>query len=408
MRMGSRSRSGCCVVALATVSLIAACGSSSSGSTKAGGGGDGKGIPNGPIKVGIIGALSGPTAAYGNLQVTQQKALVDWVNSTGGIAGHKVQLVVKNSEGNPALEVSAAKALVNEGVVATMYNGQTQDGKEQAVAIEQKAHIIGISPESLVEYDNAKTHPYYFSDNPGDPVVTAGVATFAKQRNFDQIGQLGDSTPFAKSLETNFSKAAQDKGLKVVKTVDYPTTATSMTTQLSQLKQAGAKTLGLWCEVGCGQVFDGLRQIGWKPNVIGNGTLYYVGYKSVKDYGDVTYADCPASVASKDAQPSGNLAKVLNFVVPKTGGPSILSQGIPINADGWMILKYGIEKAKSVDGTKIRDAIETINEQSFTNPDIAYTFNSEHHAGAHGANGKPVPMCGFSALGPMDLPVKAS
>ena len=86
---------------------------------------------------------------------------------------------------------------------------------------------------------------------------------------------------------------------------------------------------------------------------------------------------------------------------------AVSDQGIPLNADSWLILKYGIEKANSLDGEKVRDAIETISNMSFSDPDVKYTISSEHHAGFDAANPEDIPICSFDKLGALSLPVKA-
>lgn len=395
-------------VGLVTLSLVAAaCGSSSSGSKGTSSGS--KGIPKGPIKLGIIAALSGPNAAVGKLVTTQFKALIDEANKTGGIKGHQISLDVENSGGNPATAVTLARKFVDQGVVATLYNGSTAEGKDQVVAIEQKAGILGLAQESLNKYDSPTQYPYYFNTNPIDSQSTDAVATFAKGRGYDKIAQLGDGTPFAKSLEDNFSKSAKDKGLTIVKTTDYPTTATTMTTQLSELRQSGAKTLALWCEVGCGQVFDSLRQTGWHPTVLSGDLLSLLALSSVKNYGDTTFENCPISIAP-GAKPTADVQQVVDLVAPKFGGISPSDFGFIEGSDAFRLLTYVIETADSTDGATLKHTLETaVTNKKFTNPDAKYTFSAKHHSGfqADTPNGV-IPMCGLSKLGPLDLPLRVT
>jgi ABC-type branched-subunit amino acid transport system substrate-binding protein len=405
--------------ATAALLTLAACSSSggaktSEGSTAAQAGGSaaaasagsGGSIPDGPIKIGMVAEQSGASSAIGNYQVSVQKALVQYINDHGGIAGHQVELVIENNQSDAAIAVTAARKLVQEHVAGVVFTGLGSSGKDQVVSILAKARIPTIDPEPLGKYDDPKQFPYFFTDNPIDPNAMVAEAAFAKKKGFDKVGQLGDSTPFAKSLEDNFSAKAKDVGITIVKTVDYPTTATDMTTQLAQLKQAGAETLGLWCEVGCGKVYDGLRQLNWSPNILTTEVLYYSGFESVKALGAKTFGDCPISVAEGE-QPNPTLADIIRTVAAKSGGINVTAQGIPLNADSWLILKYGIEKANSLDGEKVRDAIETISDMSFSDPDVKYTISNEHHAGFDAANPEDISMCSFDKLGALSLPVKA-
>lgn len=402
-RVTTLIRSIVVLAAVIAVSATSACGSSGSSGSKDHSGG----IPDGPIKIGMVAELSGSNSAIGNYQATTQKVLANYINEHGGIAGHKVELVIENNQSDAAAAVVAARKLVQEGVVASVFSGLGSSGKDQFLSVLAKAKIPDIDPEPLAKYDDPAQYPYFFSDNPIDPNAMVAEAAFAKSHGFDQIGQLGDGTPFAKSLEDNFSAKAKDAGLTIVATVDYPTTATTMTTQLSKLRAAGAKTLGLWCEVGCGKVYDGLRQIGWSPNILTTEVLYYSGFESVKALGSKTFGDCPISLAP-GAQPNKTLKDVITAVAAKAGGLGVTDQGIPLNADSWLILKYAIERAKSLDGPAIKAAIESIHEQSFSDPEVKYTFSSQHHAGFDAAHPESIAMCGFDKLGPLSLPIQAS
>ena len=293
-------------------------------------------------------------------------------------------------------------------MVATFYNGSTAEAKDQVVAIEQKAKIIGISPEALEQYDSPTQYPYYFSDNASNKQVTDALAAFAKTKSFNQIGVLGDSSPQANDYLSVFAKSASANGLNIVKTTSYPTGATTMTTQLSSLKEAGAKTLALFCYSGCGQVFDSLRQINWKPNVLVSPNVYYTAFTSVKDYGDVTYSGCPYSVTS-GAQPPAGVAAAINAIAPQLGGQSALDQVFPETADAFFILKYAVEKANSTNGDALKAALETMTAQSFTDPDVQFTFSAQHHSGYQpGTPNKLMPICGFTSLGAMMMPVRVA
>jgi branched-chain amino acid transport system substrate-binding protein len=365
-------------------------------------------IPDGPIKIGIVAGTSGADSAIGNLVKTEYTAYANFLNKQGGIAGHQIQLVIENNQSDPTVAVTAAKKLVSEGVVATFYNGSTAEAKDQVVAIEQKAKIIGIAPEALETYDSPTQNPYYFSDNALNSQVTAALAAFAKTKSFDDFGVLSDSSPQAKDYVTEFAKSAATNGLKISSSTSYPSTATTMTTQLSTLKEAGAKTLALFCYSGCGQVFDSLRQINWKPNILVSPNIYYTAFKSVGDYGSATYSACPYSV-KEGAQPPTGVADAINAIAPQLGGPSALDQVFPETADAFFILKYAIEKANSTDGDALKAALETMTAQTFTDPDVTFTFSAQHHAGYQpGTADKLMPVCGFTALGALQLPSRVT
>jgi branched-chain amino acid transport system substrate-binding protein len=382
--------------------LVLAASGLTSGAAAAGG------IPAGPIKFGIIAALSGPNAAVGELVKGEDTAFVNHINSEGGIDGHKIDLLVENSEGNPAIAVSEARQFVADHVVATLYNGATAEGKNAVVAIEEAAHIIGVAEESLSQYESGPKNPYYFNVNPLDSQTTAGIASFAKSHNLGPIGEIGDGSPFAASLEDNFNIAAKADGLKIVKTISYPETATSMTTELSVLKQAGAKSLAVWCEVGCAQTIDSLHTLGWSPPILSGDILGLLAFTSLKNLGPTTYESCPIYDTAGVA-PTATETEDVKLLVSALGAESPEDWAGVETGDDLGVLVWGIKKADSTNGTAIKDALETMKDQKFDNPNAEYTFTAQDHSGFTPTTpNHQIPMCVMNKLGALDFPIKAS
>src|SRR5690348_3983977 len=99
-------------IALATAFLLAACannaGSSSSGSSADNG--------SGPIKIGVIVPLTGPSGPNGKDVLDAITTEADLINKAGGVSGRALQVVSEDDKSDPATGVSAANKLVNEGV----------------------------------------------------------------------------------------------------------------------------------------------------------------------------------------------------------------------------------------------------------------------------------------------------
>src|SRR5262249_49134338 len=66
--------------------------------------------PTDPVKIGWIGHLTGVLSAYGQDMLRAAEMAVADVNAAGGIAGHPLQLVVRDDRGDP----SQAATLVRE------------------------------------------------------------------------------------------------------------------------------------------------------------------------------------------------------------------------------------------------------------------------------------------------------
>jgi branched-chain amino acid transport system substrate-binding protein len=79
-----------------------------------------------PVKIGLVQHLSGPYGAIGKLGVEGTQIAVDVINAAGGIEsldGAKLELIVADDKGDPALAKTEMERLINEEHVVAMFTG---------------------------------------------------------------------------------------------------------------------------------------------------------------------------------------------------------------------------------------------------------------------------------------------
>lgn len=224
--------------------LLAACGSSSPSSTGSTGStatasnaantstSSGSNSAGTPYRVLFICPLSGPLAAAGAAELDGLKAAATYVNSQGGILGHKVQVTPMDDQGTGTKAVSDAEQVLSSGTQYNLIFGGClgQDGIPVAAAF---AHTVTLQmsplPDNLVE---SGKYPYAFlagslTSAPEVGLVTAmkakGITRFAIVTGDDATGQIG-----AQELQA----AAKSVGLTVTATQFVPDTAVDATPQV--------------------------------------------------------------------------------------------------------------------------------------------------------------------------------
>lgn len=70
-----------------------------------------------PIRIGVIGPFTGPSADFGLPMLNGVKMAVDEINAVGGYLGRSLELVIKDDQANPDIGHSQSQALVSEKVV---------------------------------------------------------------------------------------------------------------------------------------------------------------------------------------------------------------------------------------------------------------------------------------------------
>ena len=73
-----------------------------------------------PIRIGVIGPFTGPSADFGLPMLNGVKMAVDEINAVGGYLGRSLELVIKDDQANPDTGRTQSQALVNEKVDASI------------------------------------------------------------------------------------------------------------------------------------------------------------------------------------------------------------------------------------------------------------------------------------------------
>ena len=84
------------------------------------------------IKVGAIFAVTGGASNLGAPEAKTAEMLVEKINKEGGVKGHKVELIVKDSGSKPENAISLAKQLIEEDKVLAII-GPSTSGETMAI-----------------------------------------------------------------------------------------------------------------------------------------------------------------------------------------------------------------------------------------------------------------------------------
>jgi branched-chain amino acid transport system substrate-binding protein len=335
--------------------------SSSSGGTTAGGGGSGlcSNIPSGPIKIANIEPLSGPTATSGTLTQIESNIEVNYFNAHDSVCGHKFALSNYNDKGDPATSLGIARQLVGQGNVIIV-NDSFSSAQNQIQPYLMQQHSLVVNGDGALALFNAQQNPTAFSTGPSNEQYAQLMVNWAKAHNDNDIGILSDGTSFSVELASDAEAAAKAAGLTFVKTITYSPTAIDLTTQLTQAKQAGIKTLFPTGFTGITAMVQGIKQIGWSPTVVGWGGLNDFGVTAAQlppgsvDGCNISYS--PSGSTSDLLTPENtdllNASKAKIGLNPQT--PGVLTGYFNLLA-----IKWAVEKANSLDGTKLAAALSS-------------------------------------------------
>ncbi|NNN18551.1 MAG: ABC transporter substrate-binding protein [Acidimicrobiaceae bacterium] len=251
------------VAVLAAFSLfMAACGSSSSSSSTT--------VANGSTTTAslspyIFHADLSETGAGSFLGSRQAKALTDladYVNSTGGIKGHKIQLDIEDNQSSPATSVSIATPWIAQNV-QFIFNGSIAAA---AKAVDALAGKTGPVIYDLTPVNPAPPNSYIFASGISFKLDFEAILNMLRSKGLMKIAFLNSTDvsgavgwPVLQSLLA----LPANSGFQLVSHQSFDPAAVSITTQMSVIKAANPQALIVWTTgTPIGTVFHAQSQLG--------------------------------------------------------------------------------------------------------------------------------------------------
>ncbi len=201
-----------------------------------------------PIKIGAFFALSGPAAPIGTPTKLVAEMVVKKINQEGGINGRPIELVVGDTESDPAKAASIAKKFIFSDKVAAII-GPTSTGEGMQVKkIVEEAGVptfmtVGGDPPIMKE-----TGPftYVFKSPQRSSTAVKKLYGYLKEKKLTKVALLTASDPFGKDGAVWLKKLAPDFGVTFVAEESFGPKDTDMTPQLTKIKNAAPQAIIVW------------------------------------------------------------------------------------------------------------------------------------------------------------------
>jgi branched-chain amino acid transport system substrate-binding protein len=255
-----------------------------------------------PIKIGWLAAMTGPSSAP---TIGFNRGVIfaaDAINAAGGVKGRKIEIITRDTQGDPTKAVNATQELISQAKVHAIW-GPVNSGEALATTpIMARAKMPDIHPcvvESLI--DPAK-FPNAFrmapSNSQWDDAVRGYCLSVLKVK---KIAVIGDTTGYGVTAVGASVAAFKKDGADVVYQANIDATQPDMTPDMLRAKNAGAEVIVVW-SVTTGmeaRMFNTRAAMNWDVAFVGHPSLasgeiaglvekpanwkkvYAIGYKSV-------------------------------------------------------------------------------------------------------------------------------
>ena len=356
-----------CTVALllgAASLSVAACGDSND-SSASGGSSSSSAAKGAPLKVSLISPSSGALAVFGKDAVNGWRLAADQANAAGGVDGHKVELVVSETDGTPPVTLRAARKAAAGGAhfVSSVFTSPENAALAQAAPSIDDVVINAIGQDDAFTGADCSAAAFRTVQSNSMNINTL-AASLAKIPGTKWAIQSTDYSTGHTAAE-NFTAAAKKAGKQVVLTQYAPLNTSDFGSFISKLKSSGADALFAY-ETGADAVafinqgtqfklFDQFKSV-LGLNMVSEPLFKALGDKIVGFYNNVGY--------------DKGQDNALNQAFVKSYGAKY---GVPyyVPADNFMAaeaLFAAVKKAGSVDPKKVEAAMNDLQFDSINGP----------------------------------------
>jgi len=200
-----------------------------------------------PIKIGVLAELTGPLAASGNYVKMSAEAFADAKNAAGGIEGHRVEIVVVDTQSKPEQAIAGLRRLANDDGVHFVVCCGTSPTSIAVKPISQQLKIpviaTGQSPDVISPPAEAQ---WIFRPNLSQEISLRQQLQDIKDAGLKRIAFLGVNNAFGKVPSDLVIGLAPQFGLELVGNQLFENTATDVKAQLALLNSGKPEAILVW------------------------------------------------------------------------------------------------------------------------------------------------------------------
>ena len=317
-----------------------------------------------PIKVGLAAAVSGGSAASGEAIKRGLQIAIDEVNAKGGLlGGRKLELVVRDDEGNPQKGVTIARELVEREKVAAVFGGlhTTVALAQVPVWHELATPYVGTWAAGTNITRNGKKPNFVFRVSANDDEVDKFLVRYAaEQLKRGKPGLLLENTAWGQSNEAGLTKWFGERGVKAVGIEKFNWNDPDMSPQLLRLKQGGADVVMLVANAPEGaQVVKSKAKVGWEVPIVSHWGIS--GGRFAELTGELSEGVVFVQTYSFFGKQNARGEAVLKDHYAVKGPEDVTAPVGTANAyDALHLVALAVEQAKSAEGARVRDALEEL------------------------------------------------
>jgi branched-chain amino acid transport system substrate-binding protein len=327
------------------------------------------------VTIGVVYPMSGPNAQIGVDARHAFEAALDIINNKHdirlptasnagltGLGGARIKLVFADHQGDPQKGRAEAERLITQDKVVAIVGSFHSSVSNTVSAICERYSTPFVCADSSSPSLHRRKLKFFFRPAAHDEMFTTAMFDFLdaqkkKGRKTETIALFYEDTIFGVDSSNIQRQLANERGYKIVSDIKYKSNSPSLTAEVQKLKTADADVLmPSSYSTDAILLVKTMAELGYKPkNIIAQAAGF--SDKSVFDaVGDKLVGVISRASFSLDMAPKRPAVKFANDLF-KPRATRDLNDNTSRQMMAMLVLADAIDRAKSVDGEKIRAAL---------------------------------------------------
>lgn len=346
-----------------------------------------------PIKVGWLSSLTGPLSSAALAENEGVKFAVEEINKSGGINGRPIELLTRDTAGDPTKAVNFAQQLAFSEKVNFII-GPVNSGEGLAAApIIARAGIPNLVIGAVDELIDPVKYPRAFRviNTNKQWISTANeyALNVLKKR---KIAVIGDTSGYGTSSAKTATELLKAAGVEPVYSVLIDPNKTDLTDEMNKARAAGADVVMPWSAATglLGRLLNARGEMGWKVPVVGHPALMASQIRKLlnkPEYWEEAYASGYQSTTfGADGKLPAATQALVDKIRPKFGAGEldILFWWVAMGYDTVKVIEHAVKTANSTDPAKVQEVLE--NTRGLRGVYATYTWGPKEHNGFPDSN----------------------
>jgi branched-chain amino acid transport system substrate-binding protein len=333
------------------------------------------------IVIGVSTPVTGVAAAASEWERWGIELALEEINTTGGLLGRKVEVMILDNKCNPSEAVNVANKLVEAKVVAIV-GSHCSSAHLASMPIIKEAKIpmitgIASNPQ-ITAQSGVGGNDWAFRINPSDQAMMDALGAYlGSKKVFKTVAIVAEDTDYGRGAADAFKLVAGPAGITITSADFHPQNMPDFTTILTRIQQRRPDAIAT-VQLG-GDSINFLRnamQLGLRIPYTGRIELGGRNQQIIEAGG--MEGSIGAWTYSQDIAAPQNKTFVEKIKAKHDSTPYLQTWG---SYDSMRILAQAIREADSTDSTKVRDAMKKLKFTPVHGKEV--TFDDHNQAGKY-------------------------